>query len=141
MTELIRVGDLISITKTYHPAVSTYGNILELMDFDDNAHDSIILITGQGDENTKLKVKVKWFAEIGEEYSSDIDIRYIKEIDEYITTTTDTHSISVIGEKRFKSLINGYQNSILKIKNKMNFLEKNRNIIEVRDEKISIILD
>jgi|TARA_R110000782_G_scaffold209711_1_gene297862 L-fucose mutarotase/ribose pyranase (RbsD/FucU family) len=141
MTELIRVGDLISITKTYHPAVSTYGNILELMDFDDNTHDSIILITGQGDENTKLKVKVKWFAEIGEEYSSDIDIRYIKEIDEYITTTTDTHSISVIGEKRFKSLINGYQNSILKIKNKMNFLEKNRNIIEVRDEKISIILD
>jgi L-fucose mutarotase/ribose pyranase (RbsD/FucU family) len=129
MTELIRVGDLISITKTYHPAVSTYGNILELMDFDDNTHDSIILITGQGDENTKLKVKVKWFAEIGEEYSSDIDIRYIKEIDEYITTTTDTHSISVIGEKRFKSLINGYQNSILKIKNKMNFLEKNRNII------------
>jgi hypothetical protein len=85
MTELIRVGDLISITKTYHPAVSTYGNILELMDFDDNTHDSIILITGQGDENTKLKVKVKWFAEIGEEYSSDIDIRYIKEIDEYIT--------------------------------------------------------
>jgi L-fucose mutarotase/ribose pyranase (RbsD/FucU family) len=141
MTELIRVGDLISITKTYHPAVSTYGNILELMDFDDNTHDSIILITGQGDENTKLKVKVKWFAEIGEEYSSDIDIRYIKEIDEYITTTTDTHSISVIGEKRFKSLINGYKNSILKIKNKMNFLEKNRNIIEVRDEKISIILD
>jgi hypothetical protein len=38
------------------------------MDFDENTHDSIILITGHGD-NTKIKLKVKWFAEIGEEYT------------------------------------------------------------------------
>jgi hypothetical protein len=27
-------------------------------------HDSIILITGHGDRNTKIKLKVKWFVEI-----------------------------------------------------------------------------
>jgi hypothetical protein len=32
----IRVGDLISITNSYHPPVQSYGNILELMDFDEN---------------------------------------------------------------------------------------------------------
>jgi hypothetical protein len=141
MDKLIRVGDLVSITKSYHPPVQIYGNILELMDFDENTHDSIILITGQGDRNTEIKIKVKWFAEIGEEYTWDVNSRNIKEIDKYITTTTDTHSITIIGEKGFKSLIKGYQDNILKIKNKMDFLEKNRNIIEVRDEKINIILD
>jgi hypothetical protein len=35
MDKLIRVGDLISITKSYHPPVQSYGNILELMDFDE----------------------------------------------------------------------------------------------------------
>jgi hypothetical protein len=81
MDKLIRVGDLISITKSYHPPVQSYGNILELMDFDENTHDSIILITGQ-DRNTKIKLKVKWFAEIGEEYTWD-NSRNIKEIDKY----------------------------------------------------------
>jgi hypothetical protein len=33
------------------------------MDFDENTHDSIILITGHGDRNTKIKLKVG-FAEI-----------------------------------------------------------------------------
>jgi hypothetical protein len=96
MDKLIRVGDLISITKSYHPPVQSYGNILELMDFDENTHDSIILITGHGDRNTKIKLKVKWFAEIGEEYTWDVNSRNIKEIDKYITTTTDTHSITIM---------------------------------------------
>jgi hypothetical protein len=33
------------ITKSYHPPVQSYGNILELMDWW-KPHDSIILITG-----------------------------------------------------------------------------------------------
>jgi hypothetical protein len=77
MDKLIRVGDLISITKSYHPPVQSYGNILELMDFDENTHDSIILITGHGDIEIP-KGKVKWFAEIGEEYTWDVNSRNIK---------------------------------------------------------------
>jgi hypothetical protein len=42
--------------------------------------------------------------------------------------------------ERFKSLIKGYQDNILKIKKKWSSLKKNKNIIEVRDEKINIIL-
>jgi hypothetical protein len=64
MDKLIRVGDLISITKII-PPVQSYGNILELMDFDENTHDSIILITGHGDRNTKIS-RLNGFAEIEE---------------------------------------------------------------------------
>jgi hypothetical protein len=51
------VVELISIQNHTHQFKS-YGNILELMDFDENTHDSIILITGHGDRNTKIKLRL-----------------------------------------------------------------------------------
>jgi hypothetical protein len=139
MKNSIRLGDLVSTTGTYHPPVMKYGHILEIIDYDDNNYDSLILITGQGNENSKIKIKIKWFAELGESYSFDIPT-FIKEIKEDVTTETNLHNILVVSNERFKSLIKGYQTNILKINEKIDFLEKNRNIIEVRDEKINKIL-
>jgi hypothetical protein len=61
------------------------------------------------------------------------------EIDKWKYNYNHRYIGTIMGE-RFKSLIKGYQDNILKIKKKWSSLKKNKNIIEVRDEKINIIL-
>jgi hypothetical protein len=57
-------------------------------------HDSIILITGHGDEIPKLNLRLNGLLKL-RGIHLDVNSRY-KEIDKYITTTTDTHSITIM---------------------------------------------
>jgi hypothetical protein len=139
--ELIKVGDLVSTRTSYHPPKMIYGNITEIKDSNGEIHEKYEVITGHGDENSKLKVIVSYFAELDEDYHYDITdgIKYFET--PLVKKETNMHNLVFHTDKKIKGTFKHYRNKIDKINNKIDFLKKHRNIIEQREEKLVNLLD
>jgi hypothetical protein len=138
--DLIKVGDLVSTRTSYHPPKMIYGNITQIKDSNDEIHEQYDVITGWGDKNSKLKVTVNYFAEVGEDSSWESgNIKYFES--PFLQLETNMHNIAFHNEKRIKQAFNGYKKEIDKINKKMDFIKKHRNIIEQRNDKLVNLLD
>lgn len=139
--EIIKVGDLVSTRTSYHPPKHIYGNIIEIKDSNGEIHEQYEVITGWGDKNSKLKVTVSYFAELGEDSHWDAadNIKYFES--PLVKVETNMHDVGFHNEKWLKSAFNGLQKKINKANNKIDFLKKHRNIIEQRNEKLVSLLD
>lgn len=139
--EIIKVGDLVSTRRSYHPPKMIYGNITQIKDSNGEILEQYEVITGHGDKNSKLKVTVSYFVELDEDYYYDItdEIKYF-EIP-LVKVETNMHDIVFHTDKKIKGTFKHYKTEIDKITSKIEFIKKHRNIIEQREEKLIEILN
>lgn len=130
---LYRVGDLVITHKSYNPSADYYCKIIDIIDSDGVYHYEYDIITGYGDLNSKVKLNL---------LAIGVDIEYKTEIiilDEVkILSNIDTHNVHLRSPDK---LIKNAQQEIIRHNKNIDFFEKNKNIIELRDDKITKILE
>jgi hypothetical protein len=132
MSDLFRVGDLLITHKSYHPTQYYYCKIINITDSSGTSYSDYDIITGNGDLNSKVKIDLLAIG-IGTDNETEIE-----ELDEKIIITgLDPHNVHLRNPykqiKKCKSEIDKHNKNI-------NFFERNKNIIELRNEKIDKIL-
>jgi hypothetical protein len=130
--DLFRVGDLVITHKSYHPTKYYYCKINRIVDNFNNSYSEYDIVTGNGDLNSKVKIEV---LAIGIETDNETEI---EELDEKIIIPgLDPHNVHL--RNPYKE-IKKCESQIAKNNRNINFFERNKNIIELRDEKIDKIL-
>jgi hypothetical protein len=134
-----RVGDLVVYSKGYRNGKSynIWCRVLEMDVIGFGLKSEVRIVTGWGDLNTRVKFKLGVLGwSIG--YSWDLTNEIMTENDAYqvgeILTTEETHSVHLVEWDYFQEK---YEDMMRIIHHKMDFVRKNRNPIEVRDEKLN----
>lgn len=132
--KLFRIGDICRTNKSYNPTTDYICKIIEILDEDDIKHYEYNVITGQGDSNSKLKLKLKVIGNIISSNYYDCDFKLLEEDINLILIFNNMHNVSIID-------VNSYiEKSIKKINNieqNISFLKKNRN----REDKLESLLE
>jgi hypothetical protein len=132
MTNLFRVGDLAITHKSYHPTQYYYCKIINITDSSGKSYPDYDIITGRGDLNSKVKIDL---LALGIETDDETEIEELNE--KIIIPGLNPHNVHLRNPyKEIKSC----ENQIEKNNKNISFFERNKNIIELRDEKIDKIL-
>ncbi len=132
---LLKIGQLVygDTTMSYTTSKGGYGIVVDMIDLSGKSHNELIIITGNGDKNTRVEIKVK----ILTHPSNDIWMlnSQIHLLDNPIVDSFDPHDIIIISYDRFQKI---YDEAISNMNYKMSFIKKYH---LTRDEKIDIILE
>ncbi len=132
MTDLFRVGDLVITHKSYHPTQYYYCKIINIKDSSGTSYSDYDIITGRGDMNSKITLDL---LVLGIETDNETEI---EELDEKIIIPgLNPHNVHL--RNPYKE-IKKCESQIVKNNRNISFFERNKNIIELRDEKIDKIL-
>lgn len=131
MKERYRCGDLIAHAFGYDNGRTTY-NWCKVLDIvvDNKSYGEYDIITGQGDQNTKVKFLLK---PVGKSLDSCSDLKYpIEVISDSTNYWADRPSDIHLIKTEYMEKI--YQDLITQANNKMNFIRQHRNRIEKLEE-------
>ena len=123
--ELFRINDIIISTIQYNPIISRYYKILAIIDNDEINHSEYYIITGEGDKNSKVIIRSRI---IGEENNLNL-----LEIESSETRDFNPHDIHIRNPYK---MIEDANTKIYHLKNRINFFEKNKNVVDTREEKL-----
>ncbi len=132
MKNLFRVGDLVITHKSYHPSQYYYCRIVNIKDSSGTSYSDYNIIRGQGDLNSKVKIDL---LTLGIETDNETEIEELEE--KIIIHGLDPHKVHL---RDPYTEIKKCENTIVKNNRNISFFERNKNIIELRDEKIDKIL-
>jgi enoyl-[acyl-carrier-protein] reductase (NADH) len=129
---LYRIGDLLITHKQYHPSQDYYCKIIDIIDEFGKSHLEYNIITGYGDRNSKVTLTLQAIA-VKTEYQTKIDVLEKN----LILSEINPHNVHL---RNPYSQIKESLKTIDDIQHNINFFEKNKNIIELREEKINRLL-
>jgi hypothetical protein len=123
-------GDLVVCSRGHNNGISIYWwcKLLDIV-VDQESHNSYVIVTGRGDENTNALLKLKPVGvSKGDFWEFDSEI---KPIDKEIFYTEKTHDAHLVETDFMK---NKYDSLIKTANSKMDFIMKNRSRLEKLDE-------
>jgi hypothetical protein len=133
MSKLYRVGDLVSILKSYNPTEHYYCRIVNIIDENGKSHSSYDIVTGYGDLNSKVRINA---------FSLGIESQYKTEIESleqgHLIEGIDPHNAYLLSND---DEIKKSEFRIKCLTENIKFFEKNRNVIELREERINKVLE
>lgn len=133
MSKLYRVGDLVSILKSYNPTEHYYCRIVDIIDENGKSHSSYDIVTGNGDLNSKVRIDA-FSLGIESQYKTEIEVlekgHLIEGVDPHGAWLLDNNAEIKKSKKKMKNL-----------KKNIKFFEKNKNVIELREERINKVLE
>ncbi len=127
---LYRINDIVITRKQYNPTVYYYCRILGIVDNDDIIHSEYNIVTGRGDKNSKVKVILERFAE------EDSLLNITESINREVYRV-DPHDVFLRNPYK---MIEETNRKIEVLNNRIDFFNKNKNPIDLRDEKISKLI-
>jgi hypothetical protein len=135
MTTTIEIGDLVRYKPNYNEY--KYGNIIKILDQDNNSHQEYNLITGWRYKNSKLKITVNFF---GEEKPLSNDITYITPYTYTLTEMETLIDTYFFNKERIIIETNSIKKEINVLNSKMQFLNKHQNITDIREDKLNYLI-
>lgn len=127
---LYRINDIAVVQKQYNPSINYYCKIVGIIDECGIVHTEYEVVTGCGDKNSKVKIIANIFAE-------EDNNQNIKELSKSNTITINPHDIYL--RNPYKMIEETY-NKIERLNNRVEFFNKHKNPIDVREEKLSKII-
>jgi hypothetical protein len=133
MSKLYRIGDLITVLKSFNPTEHYYCRIVDIIDENGESHSSYDIVTGHGDSNSKVRINA-FSLGIESQYKTKIEVleqgHLIEGIDPHNAYLVSNDDEIKKSEFRIKCLTENIK-----------FFEKNRNVIELREERINKVLE
>ena len=128
---LFRINDIAISHKQYSPSINNYCRILGIVDENEVTHTEYEVITGCGDENSKVKILVEIIAE------EDDDLNIIDHNLPFKVSRVNPHELYI--RNPYKMIENTFSR-IDRLNKRIDFFNRYKNPIDIRDEKLSKLI-